>query len=196
VDAPAITEIHKWLGITLEGWLTIAAVVIGPILALGAQRVLDNLRERHERQVRLFRELMVTRSSRLSARHVEALNGVPLEFEDSGKEMRVITAWKTYLDHLGTDATKDGATWNRVGGELLVELLYEISRRVGYTFEKPRIIGEVYLPQLFNTLEVEQTALRQRLLELTDGKGTRKLPVAIFETRFPDLVDESKPPEK
>ncbi len=196
MDASSANEVHKWLGISLEGWLTIIAVVAGPILALGAQRLLDDLREKHARQLRLFRELMITRSARLSARHVEALNAIPLEFENSGKEKRVFTAWKAYLDHLGTDATKDGPEWNRVGSLLLVDLLHEMSQRVGYEFDKSRIEKEVYLPQLFNTLDVEQSTLRQRLLELTDGSGTRKLPIAIFETRFPDLIDQQKSKEQ
>ena len=66
MDAPTAVETHRWLGISLEGWLTIAAVVVGPILALAAQRVLDNLREQLTRQVRVFRELMIT----LSPRHL------------------------------------------------------------------------------------------------------------------------------
>jgi hypothetical protein len=191
MDAPAAV-VHTWFGISLEGWLTIAAVVLGPILALAAQRVLDNLREKRHRQARLFRELMITRSQRLSPRHVEALNAVPLEFRSAGRGKKVFGAWKAYLDHLGTDSNKDPVAWNREGSELLIELLHEMSRRVGYRFEKLSIEREVYLPQLFNTLELEQTALRKRLLELTDGTGLRKLPVAIFERRFPDLVDRDK----
>ena len=72
-------------------------------------------------------------------------------------------------------------------GELLVELLYEMSQRLGPRLDKSRIEKEVYLPQLFNVVENEQTALRQRFLELLDGKGTRKLPVSVFNKDFPDI---------
>jgi len=187
MDAPTAVEAHKWLGITLEGWLTIAAVILGPILALYAQRWLDDFRERRERQVRVFRELMITRSTRLSPRHVEALNVVPLEFENKGKEKKVLVAWKAYLDHLGTDSSKDLPAWVKTGIGLLIDLLHEMSQCLGYTFEKLSIEKEIYLPQLFNTLEQEQNTLRQRLLELMDGTGRRKLPIATFEQGFPDV---------
>lgn len=185
------TPVHSWLGISLESWLTIGAIVLGPILALYAQRLLDDRRTAHERQLRVFRELMITRTQRLSARHVEALNAVPLEFADKGKDKEVIRKWKTYLDHLGTDSSKDQNTWMTTGTGLLVDLLYEMAAVVGFNTDKIKIGHEIYLPQLFNTIETEQTALRQRLLEVLDGSGLRKIPVAVFETQFPDLIDQS-----
>lgn len=183
---------HNWLGISLESWLTIVAVVLGPILALYAQRWLDSHRATHDRQLRVFRELMITRTQRLSPRHVEALNAVPLEFENRRKGKKVIQKWKAYLDHLGTDSTKDPSGWGNTGTDLLVDMLYEIARAVGFNTDKIKIGHEIYLPQLYNTLEAEQTALRQQLLEVLDGSGRRKIPVAVFETGFPDLVDQPR----
>lgn len=180
-------EPHNWLGISLESWLTLIAIVIGPFLALLFQRWLDNLRQRRDRQVRVFRELMITRTQRLTSRHVEALNALTLEFRSGGKDKKIFNAWRAYLEHLGTDATKDSPKWIQKGGELLVELLYEMSQRLGPKLDKSRIEKEVYLPQLFNVVENEQAALRQRFLELLDGKGTRKLPVSVFGKGFPDI---------
>ncbi len=186
----------KWLGISLESWLTIAAIVVGPILALYFQRLLDSIREKHNRQLRVFRELMITRSQRLSQRHVEALNAVLLEFKNKGKDKNILAAWKVYLDHLGTDSTKDARAWTRRAAELFLEIIYEMSKRVGFKIEKLRIENEIYLPQLFNIIETEQTALRKELLEVLNGTGSRKIPVAVFEQRFPDIkpsVQASEP---
>jgi hypothetical protein len=196
MDALTAVETHRWLGISLEGWLTIAAVVLGPILALGAQRVLDNLREEHTRQVRVFRELMITRAQRLSPRHVEALNAVPLEFRATHKNRNILIAWKSYLDHLGTDSSEDLPAWIRTSTERLVELLYEMSQRLGPKLEKLSIETEVYLPTMFNTIDTQQQAIRQQILEVLDGKGTRKIPVAVFEQKFPDIVLPKADPEK
>lgn len=191
MDAPAVVESHGLLGISLEAWLTIIAIILGPILALGAQRMLDWIREKRNRKLRLFRELMVTRYMRLSPRHVEALNMVPLEFKDEGDEKQILDAWKEYLDHLGTDATVDTNAWAKTGFDLLVDLLFEMSNSLGYDFEKLRIKKEAYSPKLFADMEAEQHTLRKQLLELTDGTGRRKLPVATFEQSFPDV----KPPK-
>ena len=186
----ALVGTYGWLGIPLESWLTMVAIILGPIFALWAQRKLDSMRERRERQVRVFRELMITRYIRLSPRHVEALNAVPMEFGNSGKQKKVLDRWKEYLDHLGTDSTKDPNAWSLKGFDLLVDLLFDMSQCLGYDFEKLRIKREAYMPQLFADIEAQQHALRKQLLELTDGTGRRKLPVAVFEQKFPDLADE------
>jgi hypothetical protein len=164
-----------------------AAIVLGPILALYAQRLLDSFREKRRRQLWVFRELMITRYTRLSPRWVEALNAVPIEFEDTGKQKQVLDKWKECLDHLGTDSTKDPNAWSLKAFDLVVDLLFEMSRCLGYDFEKLRIKREAYLPKMFAEIEAQQHALRQQLLELTDGTGRRKLPVATFEQRFPDV---------
>lgn len=192
---PSLSEAQGLLGISLESWLTITAIVLGPILALGAQRRLDSMRERRERQVRVFRELMITRYIRLSPRHVEALNAVPMEFGNSGKQKKVLDRWKEYLDHLGTDSSKDPSAWSLRGFDLLVDLLFDMSQCLGYDFEKLRIKREAYMPQLFADIEAQQHALRKQLLELTDGTGRRKLAVAVFEQKFPDLaLTPDRPP--
>lgn len=187
MDAVAVTGMHEWMGVSLESWLTIVAIVLGPILALYAQRVLDSFREKRRRQILIFRELMITRYTRLSPRYVEALNAVPIEFENRGRQKRVLDKWKECLDHLGTDSTKDPNAWSVRGFDLVVDLLYEMSQCLGYDFEKLRIKREAYLPQMFADIEAQQHALRRQLLELTDGTGKRKLPVAVFEQKFPDL---------
>ncbi|HVB58929.1 MAG TPA: DUF6680 family protein [Candidatus Acidoferrales bacterium] len=193
MDAIIATETHQWLGLSLESWLTISAIVIGPFLALLAQRGLDDLREKHNRKLHVFRELMITRSQRVSPRHVEALNAVPLEFGNKGKDKKVIVSWQAYLDHLNTDSSKDLNAWLATGTNRLINLLYNMASRVGFKFEKIRISHEIYLPQLYNTIEAEQTALRQQLLEVLNGTGRRKIPIAVFETKFPDLVDQHIP---
>jgi hypothetical protein len=196
MDVPTAVETHRWLGISLESWLTIAAVVLGPILALYAQRVLDDLRDEHTRQVRIFRELMVTRAQRLSPRHVEALNAVPLEFRKTRKNKKILATWKAYIDHLGTDSAKDLSAWINTGTSLLVELLYEMSQRLGPKIEKLSIEKEAYLPIMFNTIEMESQAVRKQILEVLDGRGTRKIPVAVFEQKFPDIVPPKAEPQK
>ena len=51
----------------------------------------------------IFRTLMATRATRLSAEHVQALNGIELTFYGGGKkEKKVLEAWKAYHDHLNT----------------------------------------------------------------------------------------------
>ncbi len=50
-------------------WLTVAAIILGPILAVISQRVIDALREKHSRRAQVFFTLMSTRAA-LLLRHL------------------------------------------------------------------------------------------------------------------------------
>ncbi len=54
-----------FLGIKLEGWLTILAVLLSPLIALEVQRRLEERRERLTRKVDIFRKLMTTRATQM-----------------------------------------------------------------------------------------------------------------------------------
>ena len=59
---------------TIADGLIIAAVILGPILAVQAQRTIQTRKEERERKLWIFKILMATRGMSLSPRHVEGLN--------------------------------------------------------------------------------------------------------------------------
>ena len=69
--------------------IMIAAVFLGPIVAVRLTRYLDNRKEIKERKLEIFKSLMATRSYIVSWLHVEALNRIDLEF-DRNQEREVI----------------------------------------------------------------------------------------------------------
>lgn len=80
----------------------VIAVLLGPILAVQAQKWVEVLREDKNRRLYTFKRLMATRGATLSPGHVEALNSIDLEFNGKGKkDEQVRRCWKEYLDHLG-----------------------------------------------------------------------------------------------
>ena len=124
--------------------LTLVAIIAGPILALWVEDIRERRRESKLRQVNLFRELMATRapSARATARHIDALNAVEVEFcSQKSSDRRVVDAWTRYLDHLNdlTVSAQDKAAvwrWQEETDELLVALLYEMSTALGFRFDK------------------------------------------------------------
>jgi hypothetical protein len=58
----------------------VVATVMGPILAVQAQKYLERHQDRRKAKDTIFRVLMSTRASRLSAQHVQALNGIEMAF--------------------------------------------------------------------------------------------------------------------
>jgi hypothetical protein len=164
-----------FLGIQLEGWLTILAIILGPIIALWLQRLSERRRELRARKMTIFKELMATRALKISPRHVEALNAIEVEFASGrGSDKRVRDAWRLYLDHLNQPAVQDDAPdrrrWVDRANELLIELLFEMSRALNFEFDRVSLKNAVYSPRAHGELEEDQFLLRKFLLELMQGK--------------------------
>jgi len=162
---------------TIADWLMIAAVLLGPIIAVRLTRYLDNKKEERERKLQVFKTLMATRAYTVSWDHVVALNRIDLEFNGKiKKEKDVIEAWKAYLDLLN-EKGMSSEQWAIKRVELLVELLHTMARVLDYDFDKTHIKNSSYSPVAHGTIEEEQQALRAGLIEVLAGK--RPLPMSI-----------------
>jgi hypothetical protein len=163
--------------------LTIIAIVIGPILAIQVQKLLERKREEKERSLWVFKILMVTRGAVLSPLHVEALNSIDIEFNaNSDKDKNVRNAWKAYLDELA-HYPKDGEDddkkrWVEKINVLLIELLSVMSVAVGYDFDKTYIKRTAYTPVKYSDIELEQDFIRRSLVKLF--LGDTSIPIKII----------------
>ena len=129
---------------------TIVAILLGPIVALWIQRNSEKRREKRNRKLIIFKELMATRATTLSPRHVDALNAIEVEFSKGGGkgEKLVLDTWRLYLEHLNTSGTLSGdqlQRWVERKLELLIDLLYEMSRALQYDFDKVALKKKVPL---------------------------------------------------
>lgn len=162
---------------TIADSLIILATLCGPIIAVQVTRYLDDKKEEQGRKLLVFKTLMATRGYTLSNRHVEALNQIDLEFSgESEREKRVIAVWRQYLDLLG-DKSLSPEQWGVKRVDLLVELLHEMGKALGYSFDKTHIKNATYAPVAHGRIEEEQQAIRTQTLELLEGK--RVLPMHV-----------------
>jgi hypothetical protein len=153
----------------------IFATVAGPVLAVQAQKFLERRREKADRQADLFRTLMLTRTTVLSRRHVEALNAIQLEFYGV-KE--ITDAWQSYFDHMNRQGPLD-QVWQDNRLNLLVDMLYQMGQYLGYDFNKVKIKNEVYAPNLHAEIEENEFAIQRGLAGLF--KGDKPLPLSVRE---------------
>jgi len=174
---------------TISDGLMIVAVILGPILAVQVQKRIEAWKQGRESKLSIFKTLMSTRATPLSPRHVEALNMIDLEF--SGKdpnEKQVLDAWKLYHNHLyeAPQDYEDPAyqtkldAWGTKKDEYLIELLYAMSRSLGYTFDKVQLKKDAYTPKGYADLEFEFSLIRRGTLDMLYGK--RPLPVKLEST--------------
>jgi len=166
---------------TLNEWLTIAAVILGPIFAVQVQRRLEAIRDRNNRRLGVFHTLMATRAARLSHPHVQALNQIDIEFygrkrfgirRQTAGEKAVTNAWRIYSDHLNNRyPDNELLRWVEDGDKLLAKLLFEMSRALGYDFDEVELRRNVYSPVAHGKLEAQEASIRIGLERLLAGQS-------------------------
>lgn len=165
----------------------IVATVLGPILAVQAQKWLERGRAIQDRREGIFRVLMATRAAMLSQTHVEALNAIPVEFYGTkGKLKEINDAWKLYLDHHTQEGNFSDA-WMHKRLDLFNDLMHRISEYLGYGFSRAQLARDIYSPKAHGDLETDQIIIRQGLAKLLSGESV--LPMAVKE--LPDTLDEA-----
>jgi hypothetical protein len=156
----------------------VIATVMGPILAVQAQKYLERHRDQKRAKDTIFRVLMATRASRLTPDHVQALNGIELAFYGGGeKEKRVREAWRAYHHHLNDKSYQPDrmGDWEVRQIDLLIDLLHEMAVCLGYDFDKTHLKNSWYSPVAHGTIEQEWNVIRGGMAEILTGK--RSFPV-------------------
>jgi hypothetical protein len=168
---------------TINDWLVIVAIVLAPLLALQVQKKLERRREDKARKLNLFKTLMTTRGSPLNPQHVQALNLIDVEFY---KNKKIVETWKMMLDNYN-NFPKDPIAANyqakldacvEKANDLLSDLLLEIGRTLGYSFDKVHLKRAVYSPKGHADLATDQEIIRKNLVSILSG--TQAIPIKII----------------
>jgi hypothetical protein len=170
----------------LVDWLTIAAILLGPIVAIRITKYLEKRRDDYNRKERILKTLMATRATRLSIEHVQALNMIDIEFYDKKKWKRnsrnraVIEAWTEYLDHL-SDKGISPEVWANKSNELFIELMYKMSIALGYDFDRTAIKNTSYMPTAHGTELDEQAVIRRGFAAIFKGEAALPMQIVPLE---------------
>ena len=175
--------------------ITLLAILVGPVLAIMAGRILEGRRDKRIRRMDIFRTLMRTRRTPIFAEHVGALNLVEIEF---ASDPAVVSSLRALFKHFGTahprrenENTEDSMNgdelrerddkfYSRLSSErqaLLARLLHAIAKNLGFKIEQLEIFEGGYSPQGWEDVEREQQLIRHFIIELACGR--RSLPVAV-----------------
>jgi len=178
---------HRFGCMTLAETLTIIALLLSPLIALQVSDWLADLKDGKQRRFKVYRTLMASRARRLAPDHVEALNLIDVEFHGTDKKSKaVLNAWKAYLDHLNTDREPNTAVWDSKRDDLFVDLLYEMSRHVGYDFDKTHIRRTSYFPIGHGDVEIDQYIIRKAVRGILEGKLSFPINVTGLPPAAPD----------
>lgn len=156
---------------------TLAAIALGPIIAVIVTRVLDRTAEKRRRRLDVFRNLMQTRGVRLDPVHVAALNVVEIEFY---KDKNVRRAFQSYIQHLSAPmpVVAEQNRFFEQRSDLFMDLLSEIGSSVGFIFDKRDLERLSYVPQGWDSDQNMQRRNAEMIGQLLSGQ--RAMPITHF----------------
>lgn len=169
----------KW---KLTDVLIICATILGPVLAVQAQKFLERMREKRQACLRIFEALMSTRSTRIAPEHVRAINSVQLAFL-SNKDKAVREALDIYIERLNMRVGDNPSEalildWSTRRDAAFVDLLYEMSKNLGFGFTRVQIEKGAYYPQAHVDVEENQQAILRGVANIF--KNGEPLPVQFI----------------
>jgi hypothetical protein len=116
-------------GIKLSDLLTMVAIVVGPLSAVGITLWIENRRRVRERQIYIMRMLLTTRHMPADPQYNAAINLIPAEFHDQSE---VMGAWRKYHERVNEhgDAAHEPDRQKRITAAQS-GLIFQIMRSVG-----------------------------------------------------------------
>ncbi|WLH72530.1 hypothetical protein PSH70_21525 [Pseudomonas fluorescens] len=171
---------------------TIVATLLGPILAVQAQKYLERATASKNQKSWIFSTLMATRAARLSPDHVRALNMIDLAFNGGSSNRRkptetdVLDTWRDYLEHLSLNVNEENSQrWAEKQQELMVLMLSAMAADLNLRYDRVLLRNGAYIPKGHTDLEIEQQNLRHFAIDVLSGKQ----PISMNVTGFPFSED-------
>jgi len=181
--------------LTTTDWVIASATLIGPILAVQAQKLVERARETRGRKLWVFHTLMATRGGRLHADHVRALNMIDLTFYGpvrfgrawrSKRDQAVLDSWKEYLDHLADPAHAAPANPEAVFAqrdELFVNMLFTMGKCLGYEFDRVQLKKGGYSPAAHGQNEERVQNLVTAATDVLQGNRALRIAPVVHEVQ-------------
>lgn len=187
-----------FMGLEVKDWITSAAVVLGPILAVQAQKLVERIRDKQERRLKIFKTLITTRAERVSRDHVQALNMIVVEFYgrrlfgrqwQNSKEKSVTDAWNIYVAHLYEFKNYESVeAWSKRSDDLFTELLYIMSLALDYNFDKVQLKSGVYKPTAHVDLENAQLAVLNGWAKILNNEKSLRMEITNLPPPQPPAI--------
>jgi hypothetical protein len=160
---------HYW-GLTVAELLTLAAIILGPILAVATQLWMQARKAKRDTKLWVFNTLMSYRALIVSPNFVQALNLVDAVFYQNAE---VRKRRKEFMDVV-TAATGRELTPPEIERckDLVAEMLAKMGSELGYDFDHTQIKDTGYYPQAMGRLDNAALALREKALAVLEGKAS------------------------
>jgi hypothetical protein len=183
----------SWLqSIDTKDWLMIVSTMLGPILAVQAQKAIERWRSQRDTRMRIFYALMATRALKIAPERVEALNRIDLEFlsgrpwqwSANAKSRAVRDAWEAHSYKLNVDVSKmneaEFTHWDKSADETFFDLLHKISLSLGFEFTQTQLKKGAYYPDGHVLRERFQNMVLEGAARVLSGERPLKMDIEKF----------------
>jgi hypothetical protein len=170
--AETVLRIIEILAQFVVGLIIYKATINAPSRAVQDQKNREQEEAARNRKLSIFYTLMQTRTQRLSYRHTESLNMIDIEFNGIND---ITYSWSEYLDHLNNN--KDTDQWRTEADKLFINMLYEMSKFLGYSYTKLDIKNKFYSPQGHYHQELNQKEIETYLADIVSHR--KAFPIVI-----------------
>lgn len=167
----------------LYEWLTLSAILVGPLVGIWVTRLIDAARETNKRRWELFVTLRRTRGLELSADHVAAINMVPVLF---AKEPAVMRGWEELMDVLNDqswnsldEAVKLGVVERSVAKR--VNLVNAVAHAVKATLPTKEEHRLGYAPIAWSNDQNQIIEARGQLLKVLKGQQVLHMTAGVYQ---------------
>jgi hypothetical protein len=180
-----------------KDWVSVAAIVVGPLSAVLVTYFMDRWREAKQRRIWIFRTLLATRARKMRYEHVQALNLIDVDFKGWRRKFKTVrSAWDYYRKHLNTkpaeDTTAAWSAWGTAGDDKLKDLLVKMAKALRYSdFDLNSLTGTAYVPTLHGEIEADELSLRRGLAMIVTGRAG--LPITSFVPPNPESPAPAEP---
>ena len=128
----------------MKDWLTLIALVLGPVIAVGITLWIEGQRRRHERRLAVLRQLMATRHLPGDPMYSTAINLIPVEFNDDRHVMEAYKAYQTAVSQPPSTEPEAVALTNQKVAVTQTKLIFAVMKAMKLRASEADLPVEAY----------------------------------------------------
>ncbi len=134
-------------GLQIYEWLTLIAILVGPVVAVTITLATEARRRTREQQTQTLRMLLSTRHLPSDPAYSTAINMIPVDFN---RELGVMTAWNNYITTIRIRPTPEGVDAHQQ--DIITKqtkLIFQMTKSLDYKLDETDIQSTAYAAEGF-----------------------------------------------
>lgn len=163
--------------LTISESCNIAALLLGPAIAIRLAKYLEDVREKRHRKWDIFQRLMLARQDPISPAFVISFNRVEIEFHDENNVMEAWNKLEGAFNELPPNTDEGSKKYNRDLHDLRIRLISEVGISLGINLDSLKLHKGGYKPQGWQAREDDEEKRLRLMTDVLSGKQPIKVSI-------------------